>query len=314
MTTPARIIFAGTPEFAVPPLRTLIDSGHEVVAVLTQPDRPAGRGRKLSPSPIKAAALEAGIEVLQPESLQAEGIQNELQAMQADLMVVVAYGLLLPSAVLDIPARGCINIHASLLPRWRGASPIQTAILSGDSETGISIMQMDAGLDTGAVLTEQAVLIGADDTAGELHDVLAALGGKLLLTSLAAILAGELPAVPQDEAAATYAGRISKSDGLIDWTKSAQEINRQIRAYNPWPVAHTHYEGQLMRCLRSSVAPTDGDSTHAPGAVTGLAGDDLCVQTGEGILLLGTLQLAGRKSVSGKDFANAHSSADVVFS
>jgi methionyl-tRNA formyltransferase len=311
MTT-ARIIFAGTPEFSLPPLQSLIDSHHEVIAVLTQPDRPAGRGRKLTQSPVKELALNSGIEVLQPDSLKDADVQTALSSVQADLMVVVAYGLLLPQAVLNMPARGCINIHASLLPRWRGASPIQTAILAGDTETGISIMQMDAGLDTGAVLYKQGITIGAHETAGELHDRLAALGGELLATKLDAILAGELPAAAQVEAGASYAGRIAKRDGLIDWSLSAVEIDRQIRAYHPWPVAHTIYNGQVLRCLKADIAVAGAAVEHAPGLIVSHDKEALSVQTAEGLLCLTLVQLAGKKPVAARDFANANATDGVV--
>lgn len=305
-----RIVFAGTPEFALPPLQSLLDSSHEIVAVFTQPDRPAGRGRKLTPSPVKKLALAAGIEVLQPETLRDEASQAQLKALQPDLMVVVAYGLLLPQEVLGIPARGCINIHASLLPRWRGASPIQAAVLAGDKETGVCLMQMDAGLDTGPVLASKALKIGEHETAGDLHDRLAALGGELLTANLEQILAGELQPQPQPDAGATYAGRISKSDGLIDWSQPAQQIDQQIRAYQPWPVAHTVYQGQNLRCLQARPLAESGDGM--PGTILAIADEGLHVQTGGGVLVLESLQLAGKKPVSVRDFANAHDTAGVV--
>ncbi|MGI9289987.1 MAG: methionyl-tRNA formyltransferase [Gammaproteobacteria bacterium] len=310
MRTTARIIFAGTPEFTLPPLQTLIDSPHEVVAVLTQPDRPAGRGRKLTPSPVKQLALGAGIDVLQPLSLKAPEVQQQLADLQPDLMVVVAYGLLLPQAVLDIPVRGCVNIHASLLPRWRGASPIQMSVLHGDTESGVCIMQMDAGLDTGPELARSVTSIGDHETAGELHDRLAPLGGEFLAEQLGNILAGSITPAPQPDEGVTYAGRINKADGLIDWTQSAVAIDRQIRAYHPWPVAHTLYQGKNLRCLQARPASVSGD--QLPGTVLSLSADGLHVQTGEGVLQIEKLQLAGKKPVSAVDFSNAHETDSIV--
>jgi methionyl-tRNA formyltransferase len=304
MSKSARIIFAGSPEFAVAPLNTLLASQHEVVAVLTQPDRPAGRGRKLTPSPVKAAAVDAGLAVLQPETLRDAEAQAQLAILKPTLMVVVAYGLLLPVEVLRLPKLGCINLHASLLPRWRGASPMQAAILAGDRHTGVGIMQMDVGLDTGPVFVSESLSIAAHETAGELHDRLAALGADLLAKYLDEILRGELQANPQPEEGVTYAGRISKSDGLIDWQRSAVEIDRQIRAYSPWPVAHTLYKGEPLRCLLSRVVVEESSVT--PGTLLGMQSGALHIQTGAGVLALTQLQLAGRKPVSAADFANAH--------
>ncbi len=311
MSQPARIIFAGSPEFAVPPLQALIESPHEVVAVLTQPDRPSGRGRKLTPGPVKQAALDAGLPVLQPLTLKEAAAQQQVAEQNADLMVVVAYGLLLPSAVLAMPERGCINLHASLLPRWRGASPMQMAILHGDAQTGINIMQMDVGLDTGDVLATATVDIGARETVAELHDRLALLGARLLADNLAAILADELEPVSQPDAGATYAHRIKKADGLIDWSQSAVDIDRKIRAYAGWPVAHTLYEGEPLRCWASDVIESAA-AALAPGVVIAADSAGLQVQTGAGVLLLTSVQLAGRKRVSAQDFANAHDASGVV--
>lgn len=315
MNKPARIIFAGTPEFAVPPLQVLIDSPHEVVAVYTQPDRPAGRGRKLLASPVKQLAESAGVPVLQPDTLKDESARTELAALNADLMVVVAYGLLLPPDVLAMPARGCINLHASLLPRWRGASPIQSAVLHGDAESGVCIMQMDEGLDTGPVLAHVATPIGPEETAGELHDRLAVAGATLLKEQLEAILAGQLTPEAQPEEGATYAGRIKKADGLIDWTQPAEAIARQVRAYHPWPVAHTLYQGTNLRCLAATIdarVADESDNDNAPGAILAGTAEGLLVQTGAGVLAIKQLQLAGRKPVAAADFANAHAIADVV--
>ncbi|MBM4221442.1 MAG: methionyl-tRNA formyltransferase, partial [Gammaproteobacteria bacterium] len=249
----ARIIFAGSPAFATPTLQMLCDRGHRPIAVLTQPDRPAGRGRQLSASPVKQLALELGIPVLHPATLRNEAVQAELRALAPDLLVVVAYGLLLPPAVLDIPPRGCVNVHASILPRWRGASPIQAAILAGDSETGVSIMAMEAGLDTGAVYRCTRLPVEAGETAGELEQRLAMLGATALSELLDGLLAGTLAASPQPAEGVTYAGRISKADGRIDWRQPAVQIARQIRAYNPWPVAETTLGGVQLRCFAASV-------------------------------------------------------------
>jgi len=310
MQKPARIIFAGSPDFAVPALESLMMGPHDVVAVLTQPDRPAGRGRKVKPSPVKAAAVAAGLPVLQPDTLQGEAIQAALSAKQPDIMVVVAYGLLLPQEILQLPKRGCINLHASLLPRWRGASPIQTAILAGDTETGVGLMLMDAGLDTGPVYVSESLSIGAHETADQLHDRLASLGASLLDKYLDTILVDELQPTAQPEEGVTYARLINKNDGSIDWTQSALCIDRQIRAYTPWPVAHTLYKGERLRCLAGVAVNADG--AFESGTLLGLEDDGLRVQTGEGVLALTRLQLAGRKPVSAREFANAHAVDDVV--
>ena len=310
MQKPARIIFAGSPDFSVPALESLMMGPHDVVAVLTQPDRPAGRGRKVTPSPVKVTAVAAGLPVLQPDTLQGEAIQAALSAKKPDIMVVVAYGLLLPQEVLQLPKRGCINLHASLLPRWRGASPIQTAILTGDTETGVGLMLMDAGLDTGPVFVSESLSIGAHETADQLQDRLAILGANLLDKYLDAILVDELQPTAQPEEDVTYARLINKNDGLIDWTQSAMSIDRQIRAYTPWPVAHTLYKGEPLRCLAGVAVNADG--AFESGTLIGLEDDGLRVQTGEGVLALTRLQLAGRKPVSAREFANAHVVDDVV--
>jgi len=305
MHSRARIVFAGTPEFAVPSLRALLNSPHEVIAVLTQPDRPAGRGRKTAVGPVKLAALDADVVVMQPATLRDSSVQQTLRDLQLDLLVVVAYGQLLPPDVLSIPRIACLNVHASLLPRWRGASPIQTAVLSGDKETGITLMQMEAGLDTGPVYCAQRTAIGMHETAGQLHDRLAIMGGELLAANLDAILERELKPAPQSLAGITYAGRISKADGLIDWMQSAIHIDRQIRAFNPWPVAHTHHEGELLRCW--SAIPL-GDCSRdgiAAGAVVSVEPRGMVVKTGAGLLLLTEVQAPGKNRVSAAEYANA---------
>lgn len=309
--TKSRIIYAGSPDFAVPALEALIKSGHDVVAVLTQPDKPAGRGRQLRACPVKVAADAHGLRVLQPQKLTESLVQAQLKALTPDLFVVAAYGQLLPPEVLAIPRRGCVNLHASLLPRWRGASPIQAALLAGDEQTGISLMQMDVGLDTGPVYRTEAIDIARDDTGGSLHDKLATLGARLLAQELAALLDGSLTARPQAVAGITYAPLIKKQDGVIDWRHSAAQIDCRIRAFNPWPVAQTTFAGDNLRCWMSALADTDtdADSVTPPGTVLGVTGDALRVQTGDGQLLLGSVQAPGRKPVSGREFANAR---DVV--
>jgi methionyl-tRNA formyltransferase len=307
--TRARIVFAGSPEFAVPALTALLDSPHEVVAVLTQPDRPAGRGRQLTPSPVYQAAADRGLRVLQPQALRESLIQAQLRALTADLLVVVAYGQLLPPAVLAMPRRGCVNLHASLLPRWRGASPIQSALLAGDAVTGVCLMQMDAGLDTGPVFARSSRKIAADDTAATLHDALATDGAELLAAHLEELLDGSLPALPQSTTGVTYAPRIRKSDGAIDWRQPAARIDCQIRAYNPWPVATTVWQGQPLRCWNSQLAAGTAaaiPSTAVPGEVVAVDGAGIAVQTGAGVLLLTELQLPGKRRLSAREFGHAH--------
>ena len=301
-----RLVFAGSPDFAVPSLKHLIASQHEVVAVLTQPDRPSGRGRRLTSGPVKRYALQHDLPVYQPVSLQHQDVQDRLAAFAPDLMIIVAYGLLLPPAVLALPSAGCVNVHASVLPRWRGASPIQAAILAGDRQTGVSIMQMAAGLDTGPVFAVEQTDIGRCETAGELHDRLAELGAGLLVRCLDPILAGTLTPSPQSEADATYAARISKTDALIDWSQPAADIDRQVRAYNPWPVAETVLDGQRMRCWRSVTVAEDAPPDRPPirtGQVEAATQDGIDVRTGRGVLRIVELQMPGRRRMNAGDFA-----------
>lgn len=311
----ARIIFAGTPAFATPTLRMLYDRGHRPVAVLTQPDRPAGRGRHLSASPVKQLAIELGIPVLQPATLKTEATQAELRALAPDLLVVVAYGLLLPPAVLTIPPRGCVNVHASILPRWRGASPIQAAILAGDHETGVSIMAMEAGLDTGPVYRCARLVIDAEETAGELEQRLAKLGAVALSTVLDGLLTGTLQPRAQPDEGVAYAGRISKADGRIDWQQPAVQIARQVRAYNPWPVAETTLAGQQLRCFAASVpsagAPAE-EVQPVPGQIVATGSEGICVQTGDGVLSLSTVQLPGKQRLAAADLARSRPLAGTV--
>jgi len=299
-----RIAFAGTPQFALPALRALLASRHHVVGVLTQPDRPAGRGRELRASPIKLLALEHGLPVAQPATLKTAEGRATLHGWSPDLMVVVAYGLILPAAVLMLPRMGCLNIHGSVLPRWRGAAPIQRAVLAGDAETGISIMQLDEGLDTGPVVLERRRPIGLHDTAGDLHDALSQLGAAALLEAIDGLITGELLPRAQAAEGVTHAAKIEKSEARIDWSAPAVQIDRRIRAFNPWPVAETRLTGEGLRLLRSEVADPQGREA-APGTVLGLADDGLRVACGEGVLAVSELQRAGKRPVSARDFANA---------
>jgi len=246
MSQALRIVFAGTPEFAAEHLKALLDSPHEIVAVYTQPDRPAGRGQKLMPSPVKQLAAQHGLPVLQPPTLRAPEAQAELAALQPDLMVVVAYGLILPQAVLDIPRLGCINSHASLLPRWRGAAPIQRAVQAGDAESGVTVMQMEAGLDTGPMLLKVSTPISAEDTGGSLHDRLARLGPPAVVEAIAGLAAGTLKGEVQNDALATYAHKLSKDEAKLDWSRPAVELERAVRAFDPWPVCHTTLNGEPL--------------------------------------------------------------------
>jgi methionyl-tRNA formyltransferase len=307
----ADIIFAGSPEFAIPSLRSLVESRHTVLAVLTQPDRPAGRGRALRPSPVKAYANQQGLQILQPDSLAAGAIQRRLREMKPDLMVIVAYGLLLPVSVLEIPRAGCVNVHASLLPRWRGASPIQAAILAGDHRTGISIMRMEEGLDTGPVYATKEIAIADSATAAQLDGRLAEVGARLLIDTLPGILDASAAAELQRDDEATYAGRINKADALIDWSMSAVEIDRRIRAYNPWPVAFTTLDGLRMRCWAAEpvTAPVDAPDVYAMteyGRVRAVSDAGIEVQTGEGVLRITELQMPGKQKMRAKDFANGY--------
>ena len=301
-----RIAFAGTPEFALPALDALADSGHRLVGVLTQPDRPAGRGRALRASPVKQRALALGLPLAQPPRLAGDADLAALRDWRPELLVVVAYGLLLPRALLELPRIGCLNIHASLLPRWRGAAPIQRAILAGDTATGVTIMQLDAGLDTGPTLAQQSVAIGPDMTSAELQALLAGHGARLLLEVIAALSAGTAAARAQPAAGVTYAPKLEKRDALIDWTASAPHIARQVRGCNPWPVAHTLLRGAPLKIWQARALVAPQAVTASPGCVLALDGGRLMMACGEGQLAIERLQCAGRRVVSAADFAHSH--------
>jgi methionyl-tRNA formyltransferase len=326
-----RLAFAGTPEFAVPALRALAASQHVLVGVLTQPDRPAGRGRELLASPIKRVAAALQLPLSQPFRLRAPADWEPLAQWRCDALIVVAYGLILPPPVLALPRLGCINVHASLLPRWRGAAPIQRAILAGDAQTGVSIMQLEAGLDTGPVFVQRPVPIGATSSAAQLQQTLAALGAQTLLETLDALAAARLTAQPQPSEGATYAPKIEKSEARIDWQHDAAAISRQVRAFNPWPVAETRWQAQQLRVWEAQdvavdpeaplnvmapavpVAASEARQDPAPGYVLGLDQGRLLVQCGRGVLAISRLQLAGRRTVEAAEFARGHSVAGMQF-
>ncbi len=297
-----RLVFAGTPDFALASLKALVESGHRPVAVYTQPDRPAGRGKKLTASPVKAYALEQGIEVRQPRTLKDDEAAGEFAALEPDLFIVAAYGLLLPQRILDIPTHGCVNVHASVLPRWRGAAPIQAAIREGDAETGISLMAMTAGLDEGPVFVSSVFPIGSDETAGELHDRLATLGGELLTANIDALSRGELRAEPQDDAKSTYAGKIATRDAALDWSKPAGELRRQVLAYNPVPGCFFEHDGQRIKVWNAE--SVDGHLGE-PGLVVSSDADGVVVACGDGALCLSSLQRPGKGRVNAREFTAA---------
>ena len=305
----ARVIFAGTPEFACASLSALVDSGVVPVAVLTQPDRPAGRGKHIMASPVKRYAEKHGIPVLQPVTLREDGVVSDLAALEPDVMVVAAYGLILPQNVLDIPSRGCINVHASLLPRWRGAAPIQAAILAGDKFSGISLMSMTAGLDCGPVFIASQIEIADDETAGSLHDKLAKLGGDLLARHLDDILENRIEAVPQDETVATYASKIQKPDAQLDWSRSASELERQVRAYNPVPGAFMFAPADAAQAedslrIKCWQAQSVEDISAMPGTVVASGADGIVVACGRGALRMLELQLPGKRRIAAREFSN----------
>ncbi|QJR80996.1 methionyl-tRNA formyltransferase [Alteromonas pelagimontana] len=301
MSHPLRVIFAGTPDFAAKHLQALLASHHQVVAVYTQPDRPAGRGKKLTASPVKQLAQEHNITVYQPQTLKTADAQAELKNINADIMVVVAYGLILPKAVLDTPPQGCINVHGSILPKWRGAAPIQRAIWAGDDETGITIMQMDEGLDTGAMLHVARLPVTADDTSATLYEKLAELGPQALITVLDNL--SSLQPSAQDNDAATYAKKLSKEEALIDWNDDAVQIERNIRAFNPWPVAWMQVGQENVKVWQASVLQET--STASPGTVLRAGKQGIVIATGTKPLQLELIQIPGKKALSAADVLNA---------
>lgn len=293
-----RVAYAGTPEFAAAALQAILRAGHTVPLVLTQPDRPAGRGMALQPSPVKKLALQHGLSLHQPATLKTPEARQPLIDAQADVLVVAAYGLILPPAALDIPRLGCLNIHASLLPRWRGAAPIQRALQAGDHDTGITIMQMEAGLDTGPMLLMERLAISADDTAQTLHDKLAALGAQLIVTALDKLARGELQATPQPETGVTYAAKIDKREAEVDWRKPAVELERSLRAFNPFPGAGAHLNGTPIKLWAARVVDMRGE----PGTVLDVSGTGITVACGDDALQLTLLQKPGGKRLPAADF------------
>jgi methionyl-tRNA formyltransferase len=300
-----RVAFAGTPDFSLPALHALKASRHTVVGVLTQPDRPKGRGRQVASSPVKLAAQGYGLPISQPNSLKTDAERSDLAAWQPDVLVVVAYGLILPRVALDLPRLGCVNIHASLLPRWRGAAPIQRAILAGDTQTGVTIMRMDVGLDTGPMFLQRPMMIGPEETGGTLHDRLAAEGAAALLPALDDLASNAARLTPQPEAGVTYAAKIDKTEAVVDWARSAEEIDRQVRAFNPWPVAETRLGGEQLRIYRAGVNTTVfGTLAADPGTIVDVRDDSVLVACGRGYLSLKEIQRPGRRPIAARDLAN----------
>lgn len=303
MSKTLRIIFAGTPDFAARHLDALLSSGHKVVGVFTQPDRPAGRGKKLMPSPVKVLGEEHGLPIFQPASLRPQENQQLVADLNADVMVVVAYGLILPKAVLDMPRLGCVNVHGSLLPRWRGAAPIQRSLWAGDAETGVTIMKMDVGLDTGDMLFKLACPITNEDTSATLYDKLADLGPQSLIETLQQLADNTATPEVQDEALATYAEKLSKEEAQLDWSLSAAQLERCIRAFNPWPISWMMIDDQPVKVWKASVI--DGDTSEEPGTIIEVSKQGIQVATAKGILNLESLQPAGKKAMSAQDLLNS---------
>ncbi len=300
-----RIIFFGTPSFAIPTLKRLLQETDEVVAVVTQPDREKGRGRKVVPSPVKEFALQHKISVFQPKKVKDENFYENLKALQPDLIVVVAYGQILPKSILDIPRYGAVNVHASLLPKYRGASPIAWAILKGEKRTGVTTIKMDEGMDTGDILLQKEIILGERETFESLHDRLALLGEEVLMETLERMKKGDLTPIPQDHSEATFAPPFKKEDGRIDWKKEAREIDCQIRALNPWPGTFTEWNGRLLKIFSGEVR--QGISKGEAGRVVWVGADFIEVETGNGSLLIKEVQLEGKRRMSVKEFLSGHS-------
>ena len=306
MNKPLKIVFAGTPEFAVPALAALIAAGHSVTLVLTQPDRPSGRGMKLKASPVKVLAEQHGIAVFQPETLKDADVQARIAQEGADVMIVAAYGLIIPTVALNMPRHGCYNIHASLLPRWRGAAPTQRSLLAGDTQTGVTIMEVVPALDAGAMIEHGVLPITERDTAQTLNDGLSALGAELMVTAMNRLSEeGRLPAIPQDESLVTYAHKLQKSEAAIDWTKSANELSLQIRAFNPFPVAHAQLKGEVCRIWMATALASTKPPGYPPGAVVDIE-DGILVACGEGLLKIEELQMPGGKRLQAREFMLGH--------
>lgn len=305
-SSPLRLVFMGTPEFAVPSLQVLIDEVDEVVGVFTQPDQPSGRGMSLHAPPVKRLAEAHHIPVFQPQKLRAPEVLTCLQEWRPDLIVVVAYGRMLPHAILEFPPQGCINVHASLLPKYRGAAPIQWAIAQGENETGVTIMRISERMDAGDILLQRAIPIEKNDTGGSLHDKLAQLGAEALREALALLKRGQLPARRQNEDEVTYAPMIKKEDGRIDWTQEASVIERRIRAFTPWPSAYSTFQGKLLKIFTAQVEPHTPDIPASPGTVTEASSVHLVVATGSGQLALQEVQLEGKKRMSIEEFLRGH--------
>ncbi|BCM23899.1 methionyl-tRNA formyltransferase [Methyloradius palustris] len=301
-----KIIFAGTPEFAVPALAALIEAGHHIAMVLTQPDRPAGRGMKLKASPVKTLALQHHIPVFQPETLKDPAVQAQIAEVHADVMIVAAYGLIIPTPVLEMPKLGCFNIHASLLPRWRGAAPIQRSLLAGDAETGVTIMEVVPALDAGAMISHASLPITERDTAQTLHDGLSTLGAALMVQAMQTLAQqGKLESTPQDESLVTYAAKLQKAEADIDWSESASALSRKIRAFNPFPVAQTKLNGEVCRLWMATEAQSQTPVKALAGEVVAI-GDYIVVACGEGLINIEELQMPGGKRLSAKDFIRGH--------
>ncbi len=303
-TPPWRIVFFGTPSFAIPTLRGLLEGPDKVAAVVTQPDREKGRGRKVVESPVKELALQRDLPLLQPEKVKEEAFQESLSSFQPDLVVVVAYGQILPKSILNTPAQGAVNVHASLLPKYRGAAPIAWAILNGEKVTGVTTMIMDEGMDTGDILLQREIRIRGEETCETLHERLASLGGQLLIETLAKMKEGAIRPVPQDHSKATFAPPLKKEDGRIDWRKEAGEIDRQIRAFNPWPGAFTKLDDRLLKVYKGEIR--ERPSTGKAGAVLWVGSDFMEVETGKGSFLIKEIQLEGRRKMTIREFLSGH--------